>query len=1775
MFSSGFGNSGFGAQQQQNTGFGSGQNAFGSTGSFGAPSAGFGAANTGFAGAAQNTGFGAAPAANAFGSTPASTGFGGGKWVWRIHYGLWSTGATPDWVWRLFVWCTTGGFGGFGTNTATAGGFGSGSGFGAKPATTGFGAQPTAGFGAAANTGFGGATNTFGGGGMLGGGMSAAGGTGTVNPAFTPFVEKEPATGQNSHYQSITAMPQYRGYSFEELRLQDYEQGRKFPGQAAPGFGASRFGQHPAPAGFGAQPSTGFGAANTTSSIGGFGSGSAGFGGAPTTGFGSTPGFGSTAPASTGFGAQTAAPTAGFGATSGAFGAQPATGFGATGGTTGFGAPGGFGAATAAKPATGFGFGATPTSQPATGFGANTGAFGASAGAPSLFGGAGAGATNTFGAPAATTSTGFGGFGATQTSAAPASTGLGFGLGGAAGGFGAAKPATSSLFGGTATSTSAAPSFGSFGAPAAGSGGLFGAASTGSSLFPAASTASTGLFGGAGATSAPSFGASTTSTGLFGAKQPATTGGLFAPAASTGFGAAPAFGSGGANQSTSMFGGAGTTGNTFGTGTLGTSFLGGSTNMAAAQPAMVASVNGNIYGDNPLFQRDTTAPASKSQPAVLSRSEPSQKLPALIPPVRFSPRHTQIRLRPTSTATFSSNVAGGDLPAGRKSLLLLEGINDDSTFSSDEYTPRRSVKKLQLKPRGQEIDQPTFHLHQAQRTGVTFNPSLESAAADSLSRAHHNLDRPSSVNGKPVDGQAQTNINRHENVTAASGSTENKNEGEYWMTPSLEELRKMSRSELQHVQDFKVGLPGFGSVSFLEPVDLSTVPSLSSICGHIVLFQPRICIVYPDEHNKPPRGQGMNVPALISLENCWPVDKSTREPVKFEKSSPQYAQHLKRLKRQSETTFIEFNTDDGTWTFRVEHFSKYGLEDAEYDDAGMNEGDAHRITLAAPSTSQRQSNSGIISSSGFSDDHVKYYSESSHSSSTQGESARNVTRLSKNRDPQRLNMLRTSLFADSNSNQDRLQKRPSVWSTSSENAEQTDTVGEHVVGFGAEVRSSFQQEYDTKASPLTRPPRKFTRSVYEQSLLNRKGNLLADAGLMMGRSCRVGWGPNGVLAVCGTLCGFEDIKERANKAEISNRQNTLDSLSAVQLLKVKVVSDSEDEEILRHIISMQALIGGSRITLNENDEPKANIIAGTSFTTLMSRLKELQHNLSTQEVYAWILGQSLFDPQPTPAKISEMPKPAQESYESIGRRTRCSNWLSYVIKPLLEADMHRIEREGDSSAKEEALFLLLASNKRQMASVAAVQTKNPRLATLIAQSGRGSQPLLGLENQMKLFKELGVEGSIPVSYLKVYALLSGALDVNIAPKGQPPVYVTDRLDWRQIFGLYLWHSSMPGANLQQAVDQYAASMALRKSVARPIPWYQKHTDGSDPEHYDFLFQLIVHSTLPSKALEDALHPLGMTSASLDYRQSWIFYMILGQSLQVGRFRFEGSHAKICQNFIFQLESLGLWEWAVFVALHLETAVSREMVVRQLLERHVDLPAPPSAASSHTGAVDSDRWEFEGEKNTFLVNTLRIPEAWLWSARATRAKYHGELYLEVFSLLKGGEHQKGHSLILSRLAPVSILQGDLGTLGKVLSMIDQSKVYGWEAGGSIYQEYLECCSDFEGSDRRFEVKSRVSYENDLVPREDIQALQDEVQTLLTKLPLLLSHQTTESPSLQACIAEMASKCTNLLRELKDLSIQESASLADLPLNEDERMSTVQKISTDYFDEILRFAETSAY
>lgn len=70
------------------------------------------------------------------------------------------------------------------------------------------------------------------------------------------------------------------------------------------------------------------------------------------------------------------------------------------------------------------------------------------------------------------------------------------------------------------------------------------------------------------------------------------------------------------------------------------------------------------------------------------------------------------------------------------------------------------------------------------------------------------------------------------------------------------------------------------------------------------------------------------------------------------------------------------------------------------------------------------------------------------------------------------------------------------------------------------------------------------------------------------------------------------------------------------------------------------------------------------------------------------------------------------------------------------------------------------------------------------------------------------------------------------------------------------------------------------------------------------------------------------------------------------------------NFAAQLESVGLWHWAVFVLLHIEDAEPRETSVRHLLARNC--PLEPD--------------EMEQEKEDFVVDKLLVPKEWFHEAK---------------------------------------------------------------------------------------------------------------------------------------------------------------------------------------------------
>ncbi|KAL2759488.1 hypothetical protein ACRALDRAFT_1060463 [Sodiomyces alcalophilus JCM 7366] len=1027
---SGFGSTGFGGfgqntnTQSSGSGFGGfGTNTsgsgFGSTNTTNAFGSNTNTGGTGLFGSTTGGGFGAGSGSTAFGSGNTNSAFGAAAKPATTGFGT-NTASTGGGLFGSTNTASSGtGFGGFGSNTAanTSSGFGGSGGMfgGTKPFgqtnTTGTGSTSLFGSGNTSGGGFGGfgATNNPG----IGGNVGDPPGTNAT--PFQAHQEKEStSTGSQSNaFQNILFQDPYKKWSAEELRLTDYNQGRRYGNATGTGaFGVSNFSN--TNTGFGAtnQQSSGFGAtpAAGTSLFGGSNTNTSGFGTGTTSGFGSGGGglFGNqNKPATTGGlfgGAATTQPaqTGGLFGNTGGAAATPATGFGANTSTTGTG--GLFGSSTQNKPAGGFSFGNTGTTG--TGFGATN--------TTSGFGTTGSNTTTGGGLFGNTTSGGTGLFGGgqqQQQQQQPAATGGLFGgqqaqtgslFGGAqqkpAGGLFGSNTGTSGGLFGSGTGTGTTSSFGATNNAASG-GGLFGQkpAGTGTGLFGSTATQNTagtgtgGLFGGAGTNTANQqqnqgglFQSSTQNQakpgGLFGTSQTGTGGGLF--------------GSQNTQQQPSLF--SSTTNQQpqqqQGGSVLGGSFLGNSQNANAPQQTLTASISDvSAYGTPSLFSNlganDVPNPGPLATPL---SSKAKTRRSSILPMYKLNPasasRFVTPQKRgfgfsystygtPTSPSSVSStpgsmnrSLLGSSLNKGltksvsssslRKSFSAEDSILTPGAFSASSgsryYGTTGSMRKLVINRdmRSDLFSTPTKDkpaLEQANGVRklskrVSFDTSTpedggEGAGQDAATPRSSTTvveEQPAAVpNGDESAGADETTgkelaIVHEEDATpsrpAATHDSFDKAPGEYWMSPTQDAISSMNRMQRQKVANFTVGRDNVGYVCFQVPVDLTNI-DLDGVFGGIVVLETRSATVYPNAAKKPPVGKGLNVPAIICLEQSWPRGRDKRPTADAKRIN----KHMERLRRIEDTTFIDYNADTGVWKFSVEHFTTYGLDYDEDD----------------------------------------------------------------------------------------------------------------------------------------------------------------------------------------------------------------------------------------------------------------------------------------------------------------------------------------------------------------------------------------------------------------------------------------------------------------------------------------------------------------------------------------------------------------------------------------------------------------------------------------------------------------------------------------------------------------------------------------------------------------------------------------------------------------------------------------------------------------------------
>jgi nuclear pore complex protein Nup98-Nup96 len=86
-----------------------------------------------------------------------------------------------------------------------------------------------------------------------------------------------------------------------------------------------------------------------------------------------------------------------------------------------------------------------------------------------------------------------------------------------------------------------------------------------------------------------------------------------------------------------------------------------------------------------------------------------------------------------------------------------------------------------------------------------------------------------------------------------------------------------------------------------------------------VNIRHREVTVYTNDEDKPPQGQGLNRPAIVTLDRVYPYNKQSREPIMSREALREmdYEATLRRKCTKMGANFMEYRPDTGSFVFKV------------------------------------------------------------------------------------------------------------------------------------------------------------------------------------------------------------------------------------------------------------------------------------------------------------------------------------------------------------------------------------------------------------------------------------------------------------------------------------------------------------------------------------------------------------------------------------------------------------------------------------------------------------------------------------------------------------------------------------------------------------------------------------------------------------------------------------------------------------------------------------------
>lgn len=490
---------------------------------------------------------------------------------------------------------------------------------------------------------------------------------------------------------------------------------------------------------------------------------------------------------------------------------------------------------------------------------------------------------------------------------------------------------------------------------------------------------------------------------------------------------------------------------------------------------------------------------------------------------------------------------------------------------------------------------------------------------------------------------------------------------------------------------------------------------------------------------------------------------------------------------------------------------------------------------------------------------------------------------------------------------------------------------------------------------------------------------------------------------------------------------------------------------------LELQLKSTTIKRDEFNIPVADLDMGTLFHSFAQLAWSQDDPAGQHEKNVWELASVLWDPIVDKPALDDETQELTGYMQEVWRKERLTKFLEGLVEGDADKDVH------GSRTLEEVALAHLTAHRIEQACAALLEAGDFRLASLISMVGGDPGLRQSITNQLDQWRRKGVLSEIPIAIRALYELLSGNTCFSEGVRGPPEDAAPDffiperfQLDWKRAFGLKLWYGCKEEEGIGNAVLAYEEDMdQFPKEVPAPRPWYEYNSsDTAGEDAVDILWGLLKLYADRELNLEEVLAPTNSTT-NIDYRLTWQLRTILAKK---GVRDFSGGKVhrhpdgtdefiagstsdQVTLDFAGELETFGMWEWAIFVLLHLADADSRETAVRNLLGKHIDeLEAVESADVA--------------KKLEFLEKSLLVPPAWIYEARALQARSAGRHILEAEYLLSAHAWNEAHKTVVQQVAPAAVISGDLDQLKAILAKFENvDLVNQWNLGGQIYLDYI--------------------------------------------------------------------------------------------------------------------------